>query len=253
MKNFNFLFLALFLLFFNNLTAQTTNYESAPKAKTEVLFGVKAGWIHNCWALPLTMESPMGKVDIERRKLRKKQFGDYLVGLKCYVRHPQHHFGGFFFLEYRNRGFNMKYPGEEEYKTHVTHIISPAAGVQCRIGKLKSRHRLLLETGIAYNINCKYKGSYENNLKVVKNGFSGIYGIGHEHFYSGNRNEQGFHTQGTHNTWCILYVIEYRQDYFNFFNHKFTTDGIQPYKGFKNFFGYLSFTVIARRRSTTVK
>ncbi|MDR2564209.1 MAG: hypothetical protein LBC98_09775, partial [Prevotellaceae bacterium] len=191
MNKFKFLFLALFILAYWKLSAQS--YGEAPKSKTQFLWGVHFGWMPiNHWALPLKMNGPDGPVEIKRRKpkifpLSDFPRSDFYISLKGIVRNPQSRIGGFFFLDYRNRGFEMKYPGEEEFKTHITQSISPAAGLRLSIGNMVKPFKLVLEAGAAYNYNFKYKGSYDNDLKAVNNGISGIYGVGFE-FSSGRRN-----------------------------------------------------------------
>jgi hypothetical protein len=248
MTKIKFLFLVLFLLSFKDSFAQETKY----KAKPEVLYGFYMG----NRPLPLTMTSPMGKVDIARlkRKDRKefRDFGDWLLGLNCYLRHPNCPIGGFFTVGYQYRNFKMQYPGESEYKVHKMHIVTPAVGLFCRIGKKESIVKLHLEAAIAYNYNWKYKGSYENNLNVVNNGFSGVYGIGVAVTPSAKQTyTRGYTSRDADGAVGMLLVLGYRHDYFNCFNNNFTFDGVTPYKGFKNFFGYptisLSVGIMSKR------
>ena len=261
MKKVKFLVLALFVLNSWNLLAQSNYYGEAPKVKNQIIWGVSFDWMPmNIWALPLSMDSPMGKVDIKHRgknlfSLNNSSTSDLDLGVWSVIRNPQSHVSGFFFLDYRNKGFDMKYPGEEAYKTHVTQAISPAIGMRLTLGNLLNKLKGVLEGGVAYNYNFKYTGSYNNDLKVVNNGFSGIYGLGFE-FSSGRQNTiadddnlwnnllGGTHVQSSKDFYWLV-TLQYRQDYYNFFNNHYTVGGVQPYQGFKNNFGYLSISLIS--------
>jgi hypothetical protein len=261
MKKVFFLVVALFLLSSWNLSAQLDNYGVAPKSKIQVIWGPHVGWMPgNHWALPLSMNSPMGKVDIKHREnrifpLNNIATSDIYFGIKGIIRNPQSRLGGFFFLDYRNKGFDMKYPGEDEFKTHISQAISPAAGLRLSLGNLANKFKWVLEAGAAYNYNFKYKGSFDNDLKVINNGISGIYGFGFE-FSSGRRNDITsndviFGTSTHHKVessknfyWSM--TLQYRQDYYDFFNNNFSSGGIQPYQGFKNNFGYIAITLTGR-------
>jgi hypothetical protein len=258
MKKTVFFFLVtLLFVSTNNSPAQSFYYEEAPKSQTQVIWGLHVGWMPlNHWALPLSMESPDGKVDIHRRKHHLSPFAtsDFYLGVKGIVRNPQSRLGGFYFIDYRNRGFDMKYPGDNDYKTHIAQSVSPAAGLRLSIGNMMNPLNWVLEAGVAYNYNFKYSGSYNNDLKVVNNGFSGIYGFGFE-YSSGRRNTvnnnelyRSLDAMPQRNTYvsnpfyCTM-TLQYRQDYYDFFNNNFSTGGIQPYKGFHSNFGYIAITL----------
>lgn len=260
MRKLMFLFLVPFILSSWNLSAQSFDYGEAPKSKIQFILNPHLGWMpYSYWALPLNMDGPDGKVEIRRRKNSKKFFplknfttSDFNLGVKGIIRHPQSRLGGFVFLDYRNRGFEMKYPGEEEFRTHIAQSVSPAAGLRLSIGRMTNKVKGVLEAGAAYNLNFKYKGSYDNDLKAVNNGFSGIYGIGIE-FASGRFEDKDITSSGNISRsvqstkdfyWTM--TLQYRQDYYNFFNNDFTHGGVKPYQGFKSNFGYLGFSVAIR-------
>ncbi len=176
----------------------------------------------------------------------KYEFGDWYVGLKVLLIRPRSHFGGFFYLDYKNKQFKMKYPSEE-YKKHVAHAIAPALGLRINTGNFTQTFHWVLDIGCAYNFNFQYKGSYDNKLDIINNGFSGILGVGFE-FMSGRRNENTNNKTeiATANQYFSM-TLQYSKDLYNFFNSEFSPDGIiYPYKGFKNNFGYIGFTITIR-------
>jgi hypothetical protein len=216
------------------------------------------------WNLPLKMSGPNGDIEIQRRKLNLKfwkddykfDYGDFYAGMKVVYVNPTSVIGGFAFLDYKNKGFDMKYPDAEEYTRHYTQAIAPALGLRVRTGKLTGFH-WVFETGAAYNYNFKYNGSYNNSTAVVNNGITGIYGFGFE-WITGRRNdyESGMSLDGmswsssqyaTKDSYLSL-TLQYHKDHYNFFNENFSPDGgiTKPYQGFRSNIGYLCLTLTVR-------
>jgi hypothetical protein len=211
------------------------------------------------WNLPLKMSGPDGDIEVSHRKLNLKfwkdnykfDYGDFYAGMTMIYVNPLSVIGGFAFLDYKNKGFDMKYPGEEDYRRHYAQAIAPALGLRVRTGRLTGFH-WVVEAGAAYNYNFKYNGSYDNKLDVINNGFTGIYGIGFE-FISGRRNDRRYSSSTTSYQYAskesyFSMTLQYQKDHYNFFNESFSPDGgtMKPYQGFRSNIGYLCLTIVVR-------
>lgn len=199
--------------------------------------------------LPMEMSGPNGDIEIDKRRSDKSlwtsfsKFGDFNAGLKIILIRPRSHVGGFMYLDYKNKGFEMKYPGETEFKTHAVETIAPALGLRFNTGDFTKSFAWLFEVGAAYNHNFKYSGSYNDDKKVVNNGITGIYGFGFEFRPGGRDNRSEYTTKDSY----FSMTIQYHKDHYDFFNNNFSPNGIStPYKGFTNNFGYVALNMIIR-------
>ena len=191
--------------------------------------------------VPFKMETTTGEsVDINKRsfpiwnKNREKSdwYSNFDVGIEVVLIRPRSHIGAFLDLNYRNWGFRMKYPDEEEnYTKHIAQYIAPALGLRVLTGSYKNYVRGYIEGGAAYNFKIHYKGSYNGNLNAINNGCTLLAGLGCD-LMPGSPNP-------------VSAGIKYSYDLYDFFNNKFSPDEInKPYSGFKSKMGYISLKII---------
>lgn len=115
---------------------------------------------------------------------------------------------------------------ETEFSKYIRQGISGTFGNRVFIGSIYRIIRPIIDAGVTYNYYFDYKGSYENSLDVINNGFSFIVGTGVELQEA---------------RMCI--ILKYERQCYDFFNNEFTPDGglTFPYKDYTSRFGAISF------------
>lgn len=210
--------------------------------------------------VPLGVTAPDGtKLDVCRRYKGFKTFindikdgkglciGDFRTGLNFTVLFPRAYMGLRLGCNYSNSGFRMKYPGEEEYTRHNARGVSPELALRFTIGDPSRICHLLLELGAAYTYNFSYKGSFDNSKDIVGNGTTGIFGIGFDFNpgFEGTISNNTTYVSSSSDRLYTSLTLEYRYDFYNYFNPSYTPDGITyPYKDFKSKRGGIYFNFL---------
>ena len=183
----------------------------------------------------VSMKTPDGKVKFDYGNVWEKYylwgFRNYSAGFEVTWQKRRFPIGAFLYCDYKHYTMDMKFPNETEYTKHITHSIVPALGIRCNFGTFDKRVYPVVEAGIAYNYNFKFKGKYGNDLKAVNNGIVGIYGAGVEIPYA-----------------RMVLTIRYQMNHYNYFNEDYTPDNgvTYPYKGVKSTIGDFSLSLSQR-------
>lgn len=127
-------------------------------------------------------------------------------------------------VDYERQSWRSKFPGTDGYKDYSKQMIVPTALLRARIGNYtNNRFNLLLEAGAKYNYVVKAKGEYDD-VKSLKNGVTGVWGIGLINTYS-----------------HFTMQLRYEHDFFDYFDKGFSPDGIlRPYEGVTSKHGVLN-------------
>lgn len=248
MKKTIILFVILTGLFCSNIHAQYR----------DVWFVITPTYSAKIANVPLGVTGPDGtKLDVTRRFRIKDvvadieddkgfSIGDFRTGLNFMLLFPRTFIGVRAACNYSNTGFRMKYPGDEESTRHNARGISPELALRFTTGDIQKPVHFLVELGAAYTHNFSYKGSFANNKNVIGSGTTGFIGIG----FDVNPGFEGSYTYGnttitsSNENLYLSMTLEYRYDFYNFFNQSFTPDGITyPFKDFKTQRGGLYWNV----------
>ena len=179
-----------------------------------------------CIDAPISMKTPDGKVAFDYGNVWKKyylwNFCNYSIGFELSWQKRRFPVGLFLDCDYKHYLLDMKLPGEDIYSKYITQSIVPALGLRSNFGSFMQKVNPVIELGAAYNYNFSFEGKYGNDKNAVKNGITGIYGVGVE--FPALRS---------------VLTIRYLMNHYNYFNENYTPDkGITyPYKGVKSTIG----------------
>lgn len=129
--------------------------------------------------------------------------------------------------DYIQDGYKIKMKGADEKKTIVKRMFSATALLKVRLLKYDAnRINPVIELGGGYHYAFHYHDDVINDKGAVKNGFTGIIGI-------------GFTNTETHFSWSL----RYEHSFYDFYNEDFVYEGVPVFAGTKSTFGKLGVAV----------
>ena len=178
-------------------------------------------WNKNRWWIPTfrsrfdvikSIETPSGDVKVKWADWGLKNYSiGYHVGYLSYIL-P---IGFDFQVDYESQTWSSRFPGQDDYKNYSKQMICPTLLLKTRIGDYTTKNGCaIIEAGAKYNYAIDANGEY-NDRKSVKNGVSGVAGIGWLNSLS-----------------HFAIFLRYEHDFFDYFDKGYSPDGaIKPYMG----------------------